>query len=172
MSTKGKFVSDRYEANYFLQMNGRRGDIKMCYYGAWHWLLSSAAFKNHMQSYKGETILIKRGEVPTSFRRLQKAFNWDSGRVKRFLDELERVGKIKIRTKTPFTIIGLCNYSKIQKFNVEEGTQKLTGKDGRQAASTTNDKRTNEKSSGSKLKRKKKRKSGEEILNDSLGGIL
>lgn len=168
MSIKGKFVSDRYEANYFLQMNKRRKDIKMCYYGAWHWLLSEAAFKMHIQPYKGESIVIKRGEVPTSSRRMQEAFNWDSGRVKRFLDELEKVGKIKVRTKTPFTIITICNYDKIQKFILEADTQKPTKKDNEQITSRTKGKRTKEKF----LKKggNKKRKSGEEILNESMGG--
>lgn len=170
MSTKGKFVSDRYEANYFLQMNKRRRDTKMCYYGAWHWFLSEAAFQNHMQSYKGKALLIKRGEVPTSSRRMQEAFNWDSGRVKRFLDELEKVGKIKVRTKTPFTIITICNYDKIQKFTLKTDTQKPTKKDTRQAASITNDKRTNEKEGVSGLKNKKSRKSSKDILNESMRG--
>ena len=103
---KGKFVSDRGIANIFL-----RPDDKMCSYGAWHYLLSQAAFKDHQTNYKGHIITIKRGDFPTTYRKLAEIFNWSVGRVRRFIKNAEVAGHVITSVDTGFLIITLCDYS-------------------------------------------------------------
>tara|TARA_B100001989_G_scaffold251270_1_gene230107 strand:+ start:176 stop:898 length:723 start_codon:yes stop_codon:yes gene_type:complete len=114
---KGKFVSDRGIANIFL-----RPDDKMCSYGAWHYLLSQAAFKDHQTNYKGHIITIKRGDFPTTYRKLAEIFNWSVGRVRRFIKNAEVAGHVITSVDTGFLIITLCDYNKIQSFNVKADT--------------------------------------------------
>jgi hypothetical protein len=117
----GKFVSDRAIAEVFY-----RSDEKMCSYGAWHWLLSEAAFKDHPINYKGRHIEIKRGVIPTSYRCLAKKFGWSVGRVTRFVKNAEVGGHIRTSVDTGFLTITICNYNDIQKFKSTEGTVKST----------------------------------------------
>lgn len=120
--TKGKFVSDREIADLFL-----RSDQIMCDYGAWHFLLSTAAFKDHDINYKGRIIKIKRGQIPTSYRNLADTLKWSVNRVIRFLRNMKVKGWIDTHTEAGFTIITIREYCKIQNFHEAVNTQKDTG---------------------------------------------
>ncbi len=124
VNAKGKFVSDRAIAEIFYRL-----DQKMCSYGAWHWLLSKAAFKDHQINYKGRIILIKRGQIPTSYRKLSESFGWSINRLRRFLQHTQRGKHIDISADTGFIIITLCNYDQIQKFGESKDTEMNTVKD-------------------------------------------
>ena len=66
---------------------------------AWLDLIGLAAYEDHDVLYDGKVILVRRGEVPTSERELMRRWRWKSrGKVRRFLDMLERMGRIDWRT--------------------------------------------------------------------------
>ncbi len=108
-TTRGRFVSDREVGNVFYRL-----DQKMCDYGIWHWLLSEAAFKDHQVNYKGRIISIKRGEVPTSYRELAKAWKRSIGSVRTFIKNTKKSGHIDTTVDTGFLIITICKYDEIQ----------------------------------------------------------
>jgi len=120
--TNGKFISDREIAHLL-----HREDQIMCDFGAWHWMLSQAAFKTHNINYYGKIITLKRGDFPTSYRELAKIFKWSTSRVQRFLKNLKMGDLINTSTDTGFSIISICNYDKIQSFKEPSDTPKNTG---------------------------------------------
>lgn len=108
---KGKFLVDRDVSQRMIR-NGQ----EMCDYGAYIYLLSEAAYADHVINYDGNHITIKRGQVPKSIRVIAHELNWSTGRVQRFLKKLEDAGHIKTSTDTGFTIITFCNYEENQRF--------------------------------------------------------
>lgn len=111
----GKFVSDRKLAHLL-----HREDQQMCDFGAWHWMLSQAAFKEHQLNYKGRIITYKKGEIPLRYEDFAKAFKWSVGRVQNFFKNLKRAGFINTSSDMGFLIVTICNYEEIQSFKYDE----------------------------------------------------
>lgn len=114
----GKFVSDREIANLI-----RNPHQSMCDYGAWHWLLSQAAFKDHDLNYKGKPIKIMRGQVPTTYRSLAQEFRWSVNRVRNFIKNLKKFGRVDTTIDTGFLMITICGYDEIQSFRKPTDTR-------------------------------------------------
>lgn len=152
---KGWFVSSREIAEAFY-----RPDQSMCSYGAWHWLLSEAAFKDHSTNYKGRIIQIKRGQVPTSLEKLANTFKWSINRVRRWLKNGALSGNMVVSTDMGFTIITICKYDEIQtgKFGTDTDMDSSTASkknnnknrkaDKKKANNRTNENNESNKSSG------------------------
>lgn len=120
---KGKFVCDRAMAEIFF-----RPEQKACDYGAWIFLLSQAAFQDHMINYHGRFIEIKRGQYPTTYRNLASRFNWCLSRTQRFINNAKKAGYISTSAGTGFLIITICNYNEIQDLNCKSDTVSNTNK--------------------------------------------
>lgn len=136
--TNGKFVSDRKIAHLL-----QRHNQVMCDFGAWHWLLSQAAFKERNKNYHGRIITIKRGDIPTTYRKLADAFHWSINRVQRFIKNLQRVEIISTSTDTGFLIVSICNYDEIQSFRYKDNTSNDTRADIEAGTNRTKDNKRN-----------------------------
>lgn len=85
-------------------------------YHAWRYLVNSAAHKDHAIKNKrtGEQDIIKRGQVPTSIRRLSDVWLWDRNYTTRFIQRLEESGRIKTTRSHNGTRITIVNYDRYQ----------------------------------------------------------
>ncbi len=81
-------------------------------------LIAMAAWKDHSTVFDRAVIEVKRGQVPTSERRLAERWRWSRGKVRRFLTQLERdsrvVSKPVLGTAHRGTMITLCKYDTYQ----------------------------------------------------------
>jgi len=72
---------------------------------------------NHSEGFirvRGNKVTLKRGQCGWSASKLAKRWDWSTGKVIRFLKELEEEKQIVIEASKPTTIITICNYSKYQ----------------------------------------------------------
>lgn len=81
-------------------------------------LLNLAAHHDHEVEYDGALIRVKRGQVPTSERRLADRWGWTRKKVRHFLGQLESCSRI-VREWTRkgahgLSLITICNYSMYQ----------------------------------------------------------
>lgn len=72
---------------------------------AWIYLNVMRYWSNSTYDYHGKTVTIKKGQTPTSYRRLEKAWGWSQGNIARFLKMLESEGMIKIFKPAGFIVI-------------------------------------------------------------------
>jgi len=93
---------------------------------AWIWMLTQASYQPHRIRYHNRMITVGRGEVPTSYRRLQEQFRWGVHRVYNFLNLLNNEGMITRKIETGFLIITICNYEKYQSSLTETATDTAT----------------------------------------------
>lgn len=93
---------------------------------AWIWLIEKASYLPSKMRHKNSMINLGRGEVPTSYRRLQDEWKWGVHRVCSFLRLLEEEGMIIRKIETGFLIITLCNYEKYQDSLKKYATQATT----------------------------------------------
>ncbi len=105
---------------------------------AWCWLIERAAWKDCRVDIKGQTIVLKRGQLSYSTRFLAKAWQWPETVVRRFLIRLKSDAMIDTesshtRLKTGAasgagqTIITICNYGKYQCSQDEGGAASGAG---------------------------------------------
>lgn len=66
--------------------------------------------KHAIVDVRGYFIKIYPGEVARGYRFLSERWGWSKKTVGKFLDNLEEIGRIKIRTKKPLTVFKLVNY--------------------------------------------------------------
>lgn len=80
---------------------------------------------NHSDGFirvSGQKIIINRGQCGWSQLRLSERWKWSRGKTKRFFNELENERMIELKTNNRNTIVTICNYSKFQSANVDDGT--------------------------------------------------
>lgn len=109
---------------------------------AWLWLISQACYAPHRVRYKSQMIELKRGEVPTSYRKLQEQFKWGASKVASFLKLLKNEQMIGTQTGTGFLIITICNYSEYQDKKEKSGTLTEAEMERKRNASGTQTERT------------------------------
>lgn len=97
---------------------------------AWVWLIENAAHKDLQIDIKGHCCTLAAGQMMHSVRYLAEQWGWPLTRAQRFLDQVEKSGKIK-RSKhlplkrvsetqnetiieTPYNVITICKYVKYQ----------------------------------------------------------
>lgn len=84
---------------------------------AWVHLITLAAWRDHSEVYRGETVFRKRGTVHCSLRWLADKWEWDRRTVARFLDELAADNMIQVEKNGGGTTITIVNYDKWQPRN-------------------------------------------------------
>ena len=79
-------------------------------------MLQSANFKNGLFEFYGKTYVIKRGELPASFRYLSQKYNYSMMQIRGFIKRLEthKVIKRRIDKSNNFQIITFLNYDEWQ----------------------------------------------------------
>ena len=89
---------------------------------AWVDLFANA---NHSDSYfrvNGQRVDVKRGQIGWSQLTMKDRWKWSRGKVKRFLNELEKDGNIVQVTGQYTTVLTICNYNKYQNHVESDGT--------------------------------------------------
>jgi len=89
---------------------------------AWEWLIHEASFEPHEVRVNYEMITVKRGQIPTSYRKLKDAWGWGNGRIIKTLLLWKNSGMLEINQERGLTVITICNYDKYQKSAKETGT--------------------------------------------------
>jgi len=69
---------------------------------------------NHRDGYirvRGHRVDVKRGQLAYSQDRLARRWQWSRGKIKRFLNELEKEADIVQQTDSKITLITICKYN-------------------------------------------------------------
>jgi hypothetical protein len=129
-----------------------------CKRSAWEYLIHEAAYDDHHQWFNGKQVEVKRGQFVVSERKLSEAWRWDRQRVRTFIRQLERDGKVTREVTQGVTQLNLRNYERFQgcqptdkpsskpttnpeltqsKPTTEEGKENEEGKEGKKVARGT-----------------------------------
>ena len=81
---------------------------------AWIDLIMMANFADREILYKGRNIMIRRGQVRTSVRKLAARWRWSKDKVSRHLSALEARHSVTLKCDTDGTLITIINYGKYQ----------------------------------------------------------
>ncbi len=79
--------------------------------GAWIDLLILASHREHDIRVRGIRYTKKRGDVAMSHEKLALRWQWSRGKVKRFLDNLQKDGQIAQQKSNVINCITICNYN-------------------------------------------------------------
>ena len=103
---------------------------------AWIRLILMASYKDSDFFVNDVYFSAKRGQILVSQRTISDEFGWSQNKLKRFLNWLKSERMIDYETNTRLTIITICNYSKYQS---------LDNDDGRTESAQTNDQKAHGK---------------------------
>ena len=83
---------------------------------AYLYLIIKANYQNSEKTIDdGKKIVIKKGQIFTSQKKLADIFSWDRTKMHRYLKKMQKLGKIDVKTEyKKYTIITLLNYEKYQ----------------------------------------------------------
>lgn len=90
---------------------------------AWQYILFQAYYKDDKIMNKGELVLVKRGQFPTSVRDLADKWMWSIGKVQRFLDALEAEHMVERSRLKNGTLITVVNYEIYQDERYTDDTE-------------------------------------------------
>ena len=119
---------------------------------AWIDLIMMANIESKSVLYRGQTVIVNRGDVYTSVRKLAARWHWSTGKVSRYLNNLTKLEMVKRKKSTKSaTLLTLVNYEDFQSVRYrDKDTDKDTNKD------------TDEYTDGRLLKNIKKKKENKE----------
>ena len=95
---------------------------------AWAWMLATAAWKDTRQNAGGKVVIVKRGQLLTSFRQMSDATGVSIKALRTLLDRLTDGNAVVIDKGTGRMLITICNYDKYQASEPEGGTAKGTAR--------------------------------------------
>lgn len=104
---------------------------------AWLDLIQRAAYRSHELCINGEVVTICRGQLVASERFLEKRWGWSRTKVRRFLKELQRMGRVIVEKSDVGahlgTVVSLCNYDRYQAPTNGDETRHIPAEDQRRA---------------------------------------
>ena len=129
-----------------------KSDSPFDYRSAWIDLIMMANVKQKEVLYRGQTTIVKRGDVYTSIRKLAARWHWSTGKVSRYLNNLVKLEMVKkIKSTKSATLLTLINYEDFQSRrysdrDIDGDTDKDTHRDadGRLLKNIKNDKEIKE----------------------------
>lgn len=80
----------------------------------WCWLLKTAAWRDTKQDANGTIVTVKRGQLLTSYRQIEKATGVSMHKIRSLIDLLKKQHTIRTDTNTGRLLITICNYDKYQ----------------------------------------------------------
>jgi len=98
------------------------------YFQAWMYLLISANHKEKTWLQNGNLVQIKRGELVTSLESLAEQFTWSRGKVRHFLNLLEKDTMIVRVSNHNYTHLSICKYETYQTSAHSDSTTDSTTK--------------------------------------------
>lgn len=95
---------------------------------AWSWMVATAAYKDTRQDANGKTVVVKRGQLLTSYRQMSDATGVSIKALRILIARLEGENAIGTDKGTGRLLITIRNYDKYQSAPADEGTGKGTGR--------------------------------------------
>ena len=92
----------------------------------WAWIISTAAWKDTRQDADGKTVMIKRGQVLTSYRQISSATGVGVQVIRTLIERLQSESAINTDTNNGRILITLCNYEKYQSVGANANTASNT----------------------------------------------
>lgn len=80
----------------------------------WLYILLNAAYEERAVEFSNKKLILKRGQLLTTYRQLQADWKTSSDVVNSFLKALERNEMINLEPTKDWTLITVCNYDKYQ----------------------------------------------------------
>lgn len=95
---------------------------------AWAWILASTAWKDTRQDAGGKNVVVKRGQLLTSYRQMSKATGVSIKVLRTLVERLQAEDAVGIDKGTGRLLITIRNYDKYQSPGQDEGTGKGTAR--------------------------------------------
>lgn len=95
---------------------------------AWVDLIMLASHKDKEFLFDSAYLPIQKGEIITSKRKLGTRWGWSNSKVDKFLDELEKVKMLSVKSDTKKSTLKITNYEQYQGFDSIYEVEKTTGK--------------------------------------------
>lgn len=149
MSDKGYFMIDRGLLEHFIWTEDKpfsRGQ-------AWVDLIGRANWKATERWSGAELVKVKRGQLLTSEGALAERWGWSRGKVRRYLDALEKAEMIVKNSTAKGTAIFLENYAKYQSPRPTDGTANEQQTDRKRTANGTLKNKDNKDNKGEEYAR-------------------
>jgi hypothetical protein len=89
---------------------------------AWVWMICEASWKPRKKRIGDAIVDLGRGQLAASIRFMADAFGWHRNKAHRFIQRLEKLGLISVKTGTGVSVITICNYNKYQHGGTAGGT--------------------------------------------------
>jgi hypothetical protein len=90
---------------------------------AWTWLIGEASWGERRKRVGNATIVLQRGQLGTSVRKLAERWQWSKSRVDRFLARLRDENMIATDAGTGALLVTVCNYDAYQRRPERSGTR-------------------------------------------------
>lgn len=81
---------------------------------AWIDLIMMASWKSGTRDFKGQIIEQRRGDVVTSVKSLSMRWRWSEGKVRRYLDALQKDGMLTKKRQSHGVVLTIENFSSFQ----------------------------------------------------------
>ena len=95
---------------------------------AWIDMILLASHKDTEFYFDGDMLPVEKGQIITSKRKLGDRWGWSNSKVNKFLNELEKVGMLTIKSDTKKTTIKIVKYEQYQGFGRIEAVEKTSRK--------------------------------------------
>ena len=89
---------------------------------AWAWMIAMAAWKDTRQDAGGKVVIVKRGQLLTSYRQMSKSTGVSIKTLRTLIDRLQHGNAVGIETGTGRLLITIRNYEKYQAPDGDGGT--------------------------------------------------
>ena len=81
---------------------------------AWVWLVMESSWKDRSVRAGDYVTDTERGQLCHSIRYMAKAWEWSPAKAQRYLNRLQKLKMICVKTDTGVTLVTICNYNKYQ----------------------------------------------------------
>lgn len=95
---------------------------------AWIDLLLLASHKNRYIRIRGSKIELKRGQIARSMKTLSRRWQWDDRTVSKYLEDLQKEGRIRCKKSNITTVITIINYNHYQSNPMQNAAQNTVQK--------------------------------------------
>ena len=93
----------------------------------WAWILAKAAWKDTRQDAAGKSVIVKRGQLLTSYRQMSDATGISIQQIRTLINRLRSEHAIHTDTNNGRLMITVCNYDKYQASGDDTNTATNTG---------------------------------------------
>jgi hypothetical protein len=93
---------------------GAKKGEPFCRTAAWLWLIDQAVFRDTEVLVKGKGVILARGQLTASVRKMADSWGWSPAKVQRFLALIQQAEQIRCISDTGQMVVTICNYETYQ----------------------------------------------------------